>query len=214
MDVLHRLERTGIIVINSPSSIERSIDKYYALTLLEESGIPVPRTIGTENINEAMKAFYELSEDVIVKPIFGSRGIGSARISDPDIAFRVFRAILFSQGVLYIQEFIPHGSKDIRVFVIGNKVFASMYRVADSWKTNISKGAKPIFLKLKKELKELAIKAAKSVGVEITGVDILEGKNGPVIIELNSQPGWKGLQSVINNNIADEIIRYTISKIT
>jgi len=213
MDVLHRIERLGIPIVNSPKSIERSIDKYHALALLEESGVPVPRTIATENIDEAMKAFYDLSEDVVIKPIFGSRGIGSARISDPDIAFRVFRAILFSQGVIYIQEFIPHGLKDIRAFVIGDHVFASMYRLADTWKTNISQGAKPSFLKLNEEMENLAVEAARIIGVEVTGVDLLEGPEGPVIIELNSQPGWKGLQSVTPKNIADGIVRYVASKL-
>ena len=95
MDLLHRLERLGVLIINPPLSIERSVDKYCALALLEEHGLPVPRTAVTESHEEALKCFYELGEDVVMKPLFGSRGVGSTRISDPDVAERVFRTISF-----------------------------------------------------------------------------------------------------------------------
>ena len=208
MDLLHHLERRGMLIINPPSSIERSVDKYRALSLMEEQGLPVPRTATTENLDEALKSFGELGEDVVLKPPFGSKGIGSTRVSDPEIAARIFGAVTFHHGVLYLQEFIPHGNSDIRAFVLGDRVIASMKRVADNWKTNISLGAKPVGLKLSKEQENLAVEAAKVIGCEMAGVDILEGPEGPLIIELNSQPGWRGLQSVTKLNIADEIIQY------
>jgi len=213
MDLLHRLERLGMLIINPPLSIERSVDKYYALALLEEHGLPVPRTTVTENPDDALKSFYELGEDVVVKPLFGSKGAGSTRVSDPEVATRVFRTVSFHHGVLYIQEFIPHGNSDIRALVLGDHVVASMRRVADNWKTNISLGAKPVALKLDKEMENLAVKAAKVIGCRVAGVDILEGPERPMIVELNSQPGWKGLQSVTTINIADEIIHYVLSEL-
>ena len=85
MDLLHRLVRLGLYVLNSPSAIEKSIDKYYALTLLEEAGLPVPRTVVAEDADAALSGFHELGGDVVVKPIFGSRGIGSTRVSDADV---------------------------------------------------------------------------------------------------------------------------------
>ena len=88
-----------------------------------------------------------------------------------------------------------------------------MRRESENWKTNVSLGAKPVFLKLSNDLKNLAIKAAKIIGCKVTGVDLIEGPNGPVLIELNSQPGWKGLQSVSKVNIAEEIINYVTSEI-
>jgi ribosomal protein S6--L-glutamate ligase/tetrahydromethanopterin:alpha-L-glutamate ligase len=213
MDLLHRLERLGMLIINPPSAIERSVDKYYALSLLEEHGLPVPRTAVTESHAEALRSFHELGGDVVIKPLFGSRGVGSTRISDPDVATRVFRAVSFYHGVLYLQEFIPHGVSDIRAFVIGDHVIASMHRVAETWKTNVSLGAKPVALKLNEELENLAVEAARVIGCKVAGVDILEGPEGPVIVELNSQPGWRGLQSVTAVNIADEIIRYVLSEL-
>jgi len=213
MDLLHRLERLGIYVLNPPAAIERSVDKYYALTLLEEAGLPVPRTIATESANRALEAFQELGGDVVVKPIFGSRGIGSTRISDPEVAERIFRALDFHHQVLYLQEFVPHGNYDVRIFVLGDRVLASMRRVADSWKTNVSLGAKPVYYQPPKKIEKLGLKAAETIGCEVAGVDILETEKSPLIIELNSQPGWKGLQSVAEVDIADEIVNYVINRI-
>ncbi|MGQ9460808.1 MAG: RimK family alpha-L-glutamate ligase [Candidatus Bathyarchaeaceae archaeon] len=213
MDLLHRLERLGMLIINPPLSIERSVDKYYTLILLEEHGLPVPRTAVTESHEEALKCFHELGGDIVVKPLFGSRGVGSTRIFDPDVAARIFRTISFYHGVLYLQEFIPHGFSDIRAFVIGDRVVASMRRISENWKTNVSLGAKPLPLNLDAELENLAVKTAKVIGCKVAGVDILEGLNGPLIVELNSQPGWRGLQSVTRINIADEIIEYVLSEL-
>ncbi|UCD26376.1 MAG: RimK family alpha-L-glutamate ligase [Candidatus Bathyarchaeota archaeon] len=213
MNLLHRLERLGMLIINPPLSIERSVDKYCALTFLEERGIPVPRTAVTESHEEALKCFHELGEDIIIKPLFGSRGVGSTRISDPDVAARVFRTISFYHGVLYLQEFIPHGVSDIRAFVVGDQVVAAMHRVAEGWKTNVSLGAKPVSINLTEDLENIAVKTAEVIGCKVTGVDILEGPEGPVVVELNSQPGWRGLQSVTDDNIADEIIEYILSEL-
>jgi RimK family alpha-L-glutamate ligase len=213
MDFLHTLERHGLPVINPPLAIERAVNKYCSLTLLQENGLPVPRTAVTENPDEALKCFHELGGDVVVKPLFGSRGLGATRITDPDIATRVFLTISFYRGVLYLQEFIPHGDSDIRAFVVGDRVAAAMRRTATNWKTNVSMGAKPAPLNLSEELESLAVKAAKVIGCKVTGVDIIEGPKGPVVIELNSQPGWKGLQSVTETCIADEIVSYVVSEL-
>lgn len=212
MDLLHKLQRRGMTVINPPLAIERSVDKYHTLALLEEHGVPVPRTIVTESHEEALEAFCELGSDIVLKPLFGSRGIGSTRISDADVATRLFRAIAFYHGVLYLQEFVPHGFSDVRAFVIDKHVVAAMRRVAENWKTNVSLGAKPAILKPSKEIEDLAVKAAEAIGCKVAGVDILESQKGPVIIELNSQPGWRGLQSVTKLNIAQEIVKFTVSE--
>ena len=213
MNLLHKLERLGLLIINPPLAIERSVDKYCSLTLFQENGLPVPRTAVTESHDEALKCFHELGGDVVVKPLFGSRGVGATRITDPDIAARVFRTISFHHGVLYLQEFINHGGSDIRAFVIGDRVVAAMRRIAENWKTNVSLGAKPVPLNLPAELESLAVKAAKVIGCKVTGVDIVEGPDGPLVIELNSQPGWRGLQSVTKISIADEIISYILSEL-
>lgn len=210
MDMLHMLERLGMLIVNPPASIERCVDKFYALALLDENGVPVPRTAVTESPEEALRAFNELGGDVVIKPVFGSRGIGSTRVSDPEIATRIFRALSYHRGVIYVQEFLPHGLSDIRAFVVGEKVVAAMRRVAETWKTNVSQGARPVPLQLSEELEDLAVRAAKTMGCKVAGVDILEGPEGPVVVEINSQPGWRGLQSVTKTNIADEIVKLVL----
>jgi len=213
MDMLYRLERLGLYIINPPEAIEHCVDKYDILTILEDNGIPVPRTAVTENVNEALKAFDELGKDVVVKPIFGSRGIGSTRITDAEVASTTFRAITFYHGVIYLQEFVHHGFSDIRAFVVGDHVIAAMRRVANSWKTNYSQGAHPEPISLDKLLEDTAIKSAKLINCKIAGVDILESPRGPLIVDVNSQPGWRGLQSVTQVNIADEIVNFILSEL-
>jgi RimK family alpha-L-glutamate ligase len=213
MNLLRKLERSGLLIINPPLAIEQAVDKYLSLTLLQENGLPVPRTAVTEKPDKALKCFHELGGDIVIKPLFGSRGIGATRITDPDVAARILQTISFYHGVLYLQEFINHSGSDIRAFVIGDQVVAAMRRVSTGWKTNVSRGAKPVPLKLSPELENLAVKAAKVIGCEVTGVDIIEGPDGPLILELNSQPGWKGLQSVTKMCIAEEIIRYIVSEL-
>jgi len=213
MDMLYKLERKGLYMVNPPNAIEHCVDKYDILALLEDSNVPVPRTLATESVNEAIAAFNELGGDIVVKPIFGSRGQGVTRINDIDIADTIFKAIAFHHGVIYMQEFVQHGFSDIRTFVIDNKVVASMRRIATSWKTNYSRGARPAPEKINKELEDIAIKAAKAVGCKVAGIDILESPNGPRIVDVNSQPGWKGLQTVTNVNIAEEIVNFVLKEL-
>ena len=213
MDILYRLQRSGLYVINPPEAIEHCVDKYDILAILEENGVPVPRTAVTENVEEAMTAFKELGSDVVVKPIFGSRGIGATRVNDKEIAYTAFRSIRFYHGVIYLQEFVPHGFTDIRAFVVDSRVVAAMKRVGCNWKTNYSQGARPEKVDLDHEIEKLAVKSARSIDCKIAGVDILESPNGPVVVEVNSQPGWRGLQSVTELNIADEIVCFVLSEI-
>ncbi|HKZ94320.1 MAG TPA: RimK family alpha-L-glutamate ligase [Candidatus Bathyarchaeia archaeon] len=211
MDLLHKLQRLGMFVVNPPLSIERSVDKYHTLALFEEHGLPVPPTVVTESVEEALTGFRDLGGDVVIKPLFGSRGIGSTRVADLDVAERLFRAIIFYHGVLYLQKFIPHGDSDVRAFVVDDKIVAAMHRVAAGWKTNVSLGAKPVALKMRGDMERLALDASNVLGCKIAGVDLLETAEGPLIIELNSQPGWRGLQTVSSTNIAEEIVRFVIS---
>ena len=213
MDMLYKLERQGFYMVNPPTAIEHCVDKYDILAILEDEGVPVPRTLATESVNEAIRAFKELGSDVVVKPIFGSRGQGTTRVNDIDIADTIFKAITFHHGVIYIQEFVPHGNSDIRAFVIGDQVVSCMRRVATGWKTNYSQGAKPAPAQISKEFEEIAIKSAKAVGCKIAGVDILEGPDGPRIVDVNSQPGWKGLQVVAKVNIAEEIVNFVLKEL-
>ena len=212
MDALHRLENLGVKVLNPAVAIERCADKFYTCSLLEDAGIPVLKTVVAEKYRDAMKAFDEM-KDVVVKPLFGSLGAGSLRVNDRDMAYRLFTALEFGKNVYYIQEFIHHENQDLRAFVLGDEVIASMKRRGDTWKTNVSRGAQAHPHKLSEELEEISVRAAKVLGCEYAGVDLIEGRGGYYVIEVNSIPAWKGLQSVTEINIAEKIIDHLIKSV-
>lgn len=205
MDALHCLERLGIPFMNTPASIERAVDKYYTLGLLEMAGVPVPRTTVTQNAYDALHAFRQFG-DAVVKPLFGSGGVGMTRVSDPEVARRVFRALEASRYVMYVQEYLEHGDRDIRVFVLGGEAIAAMYRVGPAWKTSVRQGARPEPCKLSSDLAQLAVRCAATIGLEYAGVDVLETDRGPIVTEVNSSSGWQGLQQVTHFDIADRIV--------
>jgi RimK family alpha-L-glutamate ligase len=152
--------------------------------------------------------YEELGGDIIIKPLFGSKGIGISRLNDKGFAENVIITLGQLNEVFYLQEFIEHYNRDIRIFVIGNEAIAGMYRVSDNWKTNVYAGAEVKPLELTDELKELAIKSAQVTKTEIAGVDILESEEGYYVIEVNSIPGFTALQKVTDTNIPKEIISY------
>jgi len=210
VDVLHRLENLGVRVVNSARTIERTVDKYYTSALLEDAGIPTPRTVVTERFDEAMEAFKELG-DAVVKPLFGSEGRGMVRVCDEDAAYRVFRALELGRYVFYLQEFIPHANWDIRTFVIGSEVVAAMVRRAEGWKTNVAKGASVEPLELSEELREMSLRAAAVLETDYAGVDILKAEGGGYYVtEVNGIPGWRGLQKTTDADIAGRIVEHVV----
>jgi RimK family alpha-L-glutamate ligase len=166
----------------------------------------------TENLDLALAAFAELGGDVIIKPLFGSEGRGMVRVSDEDTARRVSLALDLGRYVYYVQQFVPHGNEDIRVFVIGHEVTGAMIRHAGGWKTNVAQGAAAVPLSPDTALCDLALRAARAVGADYAGVDVLVGPSGYTVIEVNGIPGWQGLQSVTQFNIADSIVDYALAQ--
>lgn len=214
VDALHRLENAGVRVINSPTAIERTVDKYYTSSLLEDAGLPTPRTVVVEQAGAAMEAFEALGGDVVVKPIFGSEGRGMVRVSDPDIAHRVFRALDLGQYVYYLQTFVPHDQQDVRVFVVGGEAVAGIARRGETWKTNVAQGAEAVPLSLDSELRRLSEQAARALGADYAGVDLLPAQEGGyVLIEVNGIPGWQGLQGATGVDIAGLLVDYVLREI-
>ncbi len=213
MDALHRLENIGVRIFNSPTTIERTVDKYFTDFILRDAGILTPRTMVTEDFDQALAAFREMG-DVIVKPMFGSEGKGMRRISDEDTAYRVFRALELDRYIFYLQEYIPHGQEDIRAFVIGDRVVAAMRRIGNSWKTNVAQGAQVESIELSASLKDLSIQAAHLVGADYAGVDLLPAEDGRIyVLEINSIPGWRGINKTVTFNIADKVAEYVLKSI-
>jgi RimK family alpha-L-glutamate ligase len=213
MDVLHRIENLGVRVINSASAIERTVDKYYTSFLLSDAGILTPRTLVTEDLETALDACREMG-DVVIKPLFGSEGKGMVRACGEETAYRVLRAWELNRYIYYIQEYLPHFQEDIRAFVVGEEVVAAMRRRGKGWKTNYSQGAEAEAVELSAEMKALALKAARLINLDYAGVDIIPAENGKTyVVEINSIPGWRGLQKATGQRIAESIVSYLLSKI-
>ncbi len=208
LDLLSAIEEHSIRLINSREALEIASDKFLTSIFLEKNRIPTPKTIICENPEDALNAFEELGNDVILKPLFGSKGIGIIRLNDKGFAENVIYTLSELNEVFYLQEFVDHYNRDIRILVLGDKAIAGMYRVSDNWKTNIHAGARSEKIDLTSELGTLAIKAAKATKTEIAGVDIIESDNGYQVLEVNSIPGFTALQKVTRINLAEEIINY------
>ena len=212
VDALHWLEERGVKVLNSPRAIERCVDKFYTSALLRDAGLDTPETVVCERVDDAMAAVREM-RDVIVKPLFGSMGHGMVRVSDPETAFRVFRALEMSRAVFYLQRVIEHGGCDVRAFVVGNRVVAAIERRArdGGWRTNISLGGEARAIDLPSAWSELALTAARVVGADYAGVDLLPASDGTVhVIEVNGIPGWSGAQKATSVDIAGAIVDHLI----
>jgi RimK family alpha-L-glutamate ligase len=210
VDSLHWLERRGVVVMNPPRALERSIDKFYTTALLQEAGLPTPDTFVCERASDALAALRAM-KDAVIKPIFGSLGHGIVRVSDPDVALRVVQPLEQVGSVFYVQETIDHGGRDIRVFVVGGRVLGAIERTAPpgEWRTNVARGGTAHAIDLPDAWASLATAAAAVVGADYAGVDLLPSRDGRVfVLEVNGIPGWKGLQAATGLDVAGAIVEH------
>jgi ribosomal protein S6--L-glutamate ligase len=204
MDVLHQLQARGVPVINPPRAVEVCVDKYLATARLADAGLPVPPTIVCQGADAALEAFATLGGDVVVKPLFGSEGRGMVRVFDPETAWRTFRTLARLQTVLYLQQYVAHPGWDLRVFVLGGRVLAAMRRRArGDWRTNVSQGGRAESVVPGAAEVELALRAAKTLGAVVAGVDLLPRPDGGwYVLEVNAAPGWRALAPVAGVDVA------------
>ncbi len=213
VDALHRLEDRGVPVINSPCAIERTVDKFWTTALLEQAGLTVPATVVCERPEEGLAAFRALG-DVIVKPLFGSMGLGMVRVSDEEMAFRVFRTLDSIRGVYYLQRAIDHDGRDVRAFVVGDRVIGAIERSAPGWRTNLARGGRARAMSLSADWSDLALRATRAVGAEYAGVDLLPARDGTVyVVEVNGIPGWRGLQEATSTDVAAAIVEHLLGRL-
>jgi RimK family alpha-L-glutamate ligase len=215
VDALHWIEERGIPVINSPRALERCIDKFYTTALLREAGLPVPDTVVCETAVDAVAAVRAM-KDVIVKPMFGSLGHGMTRVADADVAFRVGQTLEQIRAVFYVQRTIDHDGRDVRVFVIGDRVLGAIERRAPEgeWRTNVSRGGSTRTIDLPPAWEELAVRAAATVGADYAGVDLLPARDGQVyVLEVNGVPGWQGLQRAAGIDVAGAIVDHVVARV-
>lgn len=210
MDLLHEAAARGQRVLNPPRAVEVCVDKYLTTARLARAGIATPPTAVCQKTDDAMAAFAELGGDVVLKPLFGAEGRGMCRVADPETAWRTFRVLEQTGQVIYLQKFVRHPGWDLRAFVLGGRVIASMRRVAGGdWRTNVAQGGTAERVSLSVEEERLAVCAAEAVGCPVAGVDLLPGPGGELfVIEVNAVPGWKALAPTCGLDVAKEVVRF------
>jgi tetrahydromethanopterin:alpha-L-glutamate ligase len=211
LDVLHGLQRLGVPVYNDAGAIERSVDKAMTSLLLKHAGLATPMTWVLRDREQALAiAERELlaGHYLISKPLFGSQGEGIRRLEkSTDVMW-----LTSSRGIYYLQRFVEcedDGYADLRVFVIGGRVVAGMRRRGISWLNNVARGASCEAIVVDGELAELAIRAVEILDMDYAGVDIIKDARGEYcVIEVNSVPAWKGLQSVCDIDVAECLVAH------
>ncbi|MEM2014163.1 MAG: RimK family alpha-L-glutamate ligase [Desulfurococcaceae archaeon] len=207
---------TMILVVNHPTATLTARDKFRCLLRLKLSNLPVPETLVTENPFTAMR-FVSEKNIVVYKPLTGSLGLGSTIVGDSDLAFYITRGLKNIGLPSYYQAFLEKPGYDYRVFVVGDEVIGAMKRVSKSWKTNIAQGAQGVPVKESEEPEvfSLALKAARTIGLDYAGVDIAYDMKTAkhYILEVNAFPHWEGLRRATGVNPPEIVVDYLISKI-
>ena len=205
LDILHALKACGVVVYNDATSIERTVDKAMTSFLLGKNRIPTPPVwvcASAEAAREVIRAQLDNGCAIVQKPLFGNCGRGLQLIDGQD--YRLDAELI--NGVYYLQRFIDqddHNGRDWRIFVINHQAVAAMERISEHWVTNRARGGKCLPAVLTPALRELAEAASRATGIRYGGVDIIRDAEGNyLVLEVNSVPAWRGLQSVCSADIA------------
>ncbi len=200
LDRLHVLELLGIPVCNPPRVIERTVDKALTHALLARAGLPVPPTWVVECRETALEILAQeqrAGRELVVKPLFGSQGNGVQLMREDTVA---------ATGVYYLQSRVDAGRntwRDLRVFTVGGRARAAMWRCSRHWVTNRAQGARCTPARLEPALVRLAEAASRAVGADYAGVDLLPDASGQLwVLEVNGIPAWRGLQALTRVDIA------------
>ena len=209
LDVLHALAHSGVVVYNDAVSIERTVDKAMTSFLLGKNRVPAPPVwvcANAETAHETIRTQLDKGRAVVQKPLFGNCGRGLQLV---DTGNYQLDAELIN-GVYYLQRFIDqedHNGRDWRVFVINHQAVAVMERVSAHWVTNRARGGECRPAALTPTLRELAEAASRATGICYGGVDIIRDSQGNyLVLEVNSVPAWRGLQSVCAVDIAGLLV--------
>jgi ribosomal protein S6--L-glutamate ligase len=212
--IVRQLEMQGVYTVSSSIAINRSRDKLRSLQLLARSGVGIPKTIVSRNSTDIDDLIDKVGgTPVIIKLARGTHGNGVVLAESKKAAKSVLQAFYLTNedgtNVL-LQEFVKESAgTDIRAFVVGGRVVASMKRQSldDDFRSNLHKGGEGTVIKLTEQETKMAIKAAKAMGLNIAGVDLMRSERGPLVLEVNSSPGF-GIEKVTGRNVAGPIIEY------
>lgn len=220
VSLIKQFEDKKIPLINRSLPVQRAKNKLRTLQILTHHNLPVPKTIVVrklEFIDKAIKAVG--GYPVILKTPFGSYGAGVVIVESQKSLYSALDVIWngMNMNIILIQEYIHEASAtDYRAFVIGDKVVAAMKRTAKDgeFRSNLHLGGKASTADLTDKEKKIAVYATQALGLDMAGVDIMRSQKGPVIIEVNANPGFSGLSKITGINIAKEIVRYSVQLAT
>ncbi|MDP9352320.1 MAG: lysine biosynthesis protein LysX [Chloroflexota bacterium] len=214
---LRILESWGIPTINSYRATITCDNKFLTNMALIENGIPTLRTMLAYTPASALEAIEELSYPVVLKPNQGSWGRLLAKINDRDAAEAVLehKEILgsYHHSIFYIQEYVRKPGRDIRAFVVGDRVIAASYRASEHWITNTARGGASTACPITPEIESLALGSARAVGADIAGVDLVETDEGCKVIEINVGAEFHGLIETTDTDIAGIIVDYLCAQV-
>lgn len=210
--VLRQFEMMGVYPLNESVAISRSRDKLRSLQLLSRKGIGLPIT-GFASKPQDIPDLIDMvgGAPLVIKLLEGTQGIGVVLAETRQAAESVIEAFMGMKSNIMVQEYIKEsGGADIRCFVIGDKVIAAMKRQAKSgeFRSNLHRGGSASLVKLTPAERATAVKAAKTMGLNVAGVDLLRSNHGPLVMEVNSSPGLEGIESATDKDVADKIIDF------
>jgi ribosomal protein S6--L-glutamate ligase len=212
MAVLRQFEMMGVYPLNESVAIGRSRDKLRSMQLMARDGIGLPVTTFAHDPKQTEEVLRLAGgAPIVIKLLEGTQGIGVVLADSDRSAKSVVEAFRGAGVNIMLQEFIKEaGGTDIRAIVIGGKVVAAMKRTGaeGDFRSNLHRGGSAQVVKLSSEERATAVRAAKSLGLNVCGVDMLRSNHGPVIMEVNSSPGLEGVEKATGLDIAGKIIEY------
>lgn len=210
--ILRQFEMMRVFTTVSSQAILRSRDKLRTMQVLSKSGIGIPKTVFASQPNDVDALINQVGgAPVVIKLLEGTQGIGVVLAESKKAAKSVIEAFYGLEADILIQEFVKESAgTDIRAFIVDGKVVGAMKRQNKSgeFRSNLHRGGVGEIVQLSKEEKTTALKAARALGLSIAGVDMLQSNRGPLILEVNSSPGLKGIESVTKVDIAGKIIEF------
>ncbi len=209
------LESLGIPAVSPHQVIATCGDKMLTSAVLQEAGLPIPRTLVAFTPETALDAMETLGYPVVLKPLFGSWGRLLARVNDRDAAEALLehKATLggYLHSVFYIQEYVEKPGRDIRTLVAGDEVVYAIYRESEHWITNTARGGAPLACPLTGDVVELSLAARQAVGGGVVAVDLFETAEGQMLInEVNHTPEFHGAMEAVDVDIAGRIVDYVL----
>ena len=210
--VVRQFEQMDVFCANSSAGIANSRDKLRSLQILSRHQIGIPKTVFVRNKKDVLPAIERLGgAPVIIKLIEGTQGIGVLLAESEKSAEAIIELLQSQKQNILIQKFVAESKgRDIRAFVVGDRVVAAMRRVAQGqeFRSNVHRGGLTEVVTLDATYTETAVRAAQIMGLRVAGVDMLEGKDGPLIMEVNSSPGLEGIETCTQLDIAGAVVDY------